>query len=190
MSATGTNAHARVLSGTLSNVKVKNTTAEIFFRAGDREEMASTGVVAAAMGLSGAAAGMVAMSMEEISEPVCQVSFEIEGKHVEALLWNWPFKDGDEVQAVVEPAPGGGYTGFAVADAAEKIIVLYPHVSAGLSAHWRRVAKFAFLAALGVNAVMTVLLLAIYASTENGKMEVMLKGGAPDCYVFSCYSLG
>ncbi|QGJ68110.1 hypothetical protein FDU21_22725 [Xanthomonas oryzae pv. oryzae] len=96
--------HARVLSGILSNVKVKNTTADIFFRAGDREGIATTGVVAATMGLSGAAAGMVAMSMDEMKEPVCQVSFDIDGKHVEALLWNWPFKDGDHVQVVAEPA--------------------------------------------------------------------------------------
>ncbi|WP_256723360.1 putative type VI secretion system effector [Xanthomonas oryzae] len=103
--------HARVLSGILSNVKVKNTTADIFFRAGDREGIATTGVVAATMGLSGAAAGMVAMSMDEMKEPVCQVSFDIDGKHVEALLWNWPFKDGDHVQVVAEPAGTDFFTG-------------------------------------------------------------------------------
>ncbi|AOD15800.1 putative type VI secretion system effector [Xanthomonas fragariae] len=140
------NAHTQVIGGTLRNVRLKNTTAEVFFRAGDREGMAATGVAAAALGLSGAAAGMVTMSMEEMSEPVSQVSFDLDGKHVEALLWNWPFKDGDEVQAVVEPAPDGGYTGFAVLDPKEKIIVLYPHVSAGVRAHWKNVFKFSFFA--------------------------------------------
>ncbi|WP_290438789.1 putative type VI secretion system effector, partial [Xanthomonas oryzae] len=138
--------HARVLSGILSNVKVKNTTADIFFRAGDREGIATTGVVAATMGLSGAAAGMVAMSMDEMKEPVCQVSFDIDGKHVEALLWNWPFKDGDHVQVVAEPAGTDFFTGFAVLEPDEKIIVLYPHVSAGGRAHWRNVIILSLLA--------------------------------------------
>jgi len=135
------NGQAQVLSGTLRNVKVTNTTAEVFFRAGDREGMAATGVAAAALGLSGAAAGMAAMSMEEMSEPVCQVSFDIDGKHVEALLWNWPFKEGDEVQAVVEPSSSGDFTGFAVLDPKEQIIVLYPHVSAGGRSHWKNVIR-------------------------------------------------
>ncbi|MGX8283777.1 hypothetical protein [Xanthomonas oryzae] len=56
---------AQVLSGRLSNVKLRNATAEVFFRQDDSEGMAATGVVAAALGLSGAAAGMVAMSLDE-----------------------------------------------------------------------------------------------------------------------------
>ncbi|MGX8285542.1 putative type VI secretion system effector [Xanthomonas oryzae] len=90
-------------------MNVTNTTAEVFFRAGDREGMAATGAAAAALGLSGAAAGMVAMSMEEMSEPVSQVSFELDGILVNALLWNWPFKEGDEVKAVVERGLNGEY---------------------------------------------------------------------------------
>ncbi|WP_256723070.1 putative type VI secretion system effector, partial [Xanthomonas oryzae] len=118
-----------------------NTTAEVFFRAGDREGMAATGAAAAALGLSGAAAGMVAMSMEEMSEPVSQVSFELDGILVNALLWNWPFKEGDEVKAVVERGLNGEYLGFAVLDPKERVIVLYPHVSAGSTAHWKGVIK-------------------------------------------------
>lgn len=99
---------AQVLSGILENVKIKNTTAEVFFRRDDSERIAATGVVAAALGLSGAAAGMAAMSMDEAKEPVCQVSFDLGDKHVEGMLWDWPFKEGDEVQVVVEPALAGG----------------------------------------------------------------------------------
>ncbi|WDN15997.1 putative type VI secretion system effector [Xanthomonas oryzae] len=132
---------AQVLSGRLSNVKLRNATAEVFFRQDDSEGMAATGVVAAALGLSGAAAGMVAMSLDETKEPVFQVSFELGDKHVEGMLWNWPFKEGDEVRAVVEPALNGGYICFAVLDPREKIISLYPHVSAGGRAHWLGVFK-------------------------------------------------
>ncbi|MBA8680781.1 putative type VI secretion system effector [Stenotrophomonas tumulicola] len=155
------NGQAQVLSGRLRNVKVTNTTAEVFFRAGDREGMAATGVAAAALGLSGAAAGMVAMSMEEMSEPVSQVSFDIDGKHVEALLWNWPFKEEDEVQVVVEPSPSGSYTGFAVLDPREQIIVLYPHVSAGGVAHWKNVIRLSSLVSAALVVFIYLLVMAI-----------------------------
>ncbi|UNE64486.1 putative type VI secretion system effector [Xanthomonas oryzae] len=151
----------QVLSGILSNVKVSNTTAEVFFRDGDREGMAATGAVAAALGLSGAAAGMVAMSLDEMSEPVSQVSFDFGDKHIKALLWNWPFKDGDEVQVVAELNSDGSYTGFAVSEPREKIIVLYPHVSAGGRAHWTRILRFAAFAGVAVSAVVSVALILV-----------------------------
>ncbi|ACD58194.1 ISXo2 putative transposase [Xanthomonas oryzae pv. oryzae PXO99A] len=133
---------------------VRNTSAEIFFRSSDSDGMAATGVVAAAMGLSGAAAGMAAMSMDEMKEPVCHVSFDIDGKHVEAVLWNWPFKNGDEVQVVVEPAPNGGYTGFAVLDPKDRVIVLYSHVSAGRKSHWKNVLKLSLLGGMSINIIL------------------------------------
>ncbi|WP_143684358.1 putative type VI secretion system effector [Xanthomonas oryzae] len=139
------NFHARVISGKLSNVRFDNTTAEVFFRDNDREGMAATGAIAAALGLSGTAAGMVASSMDEMKEPVCKVNFDLNEMHVQALLWNWPFSEGDEVRAVVEPAPSGGYTAFAVLDPNDKVIVLYPHVSAGSHAQWKNVLKIASL---------------------------------------------
>ncbi|MGX8280283.1 hypothetical protein ACWM4H_00030 [Xanthomonas oryzae pv. oryzae] len=70
-----------------------NTTAEVFFRDNDREGMAATGAIAAALGLSGTAAGMVASSMDEMKEPVCKVNFDLNEMHVQALLWNWPFRE-------------------------------------------------------------------------------------------------
>ncbi|AXM10419.1 hypothetical protein BRM61_26100 [Xanthomonas oryzae pv. oryzae] len=171
------NFHALLLSGTLSNVKVNNTTADIFFRAGDSKGMAATGVVAAAIGLSGAAAGMAAMSMDEMKEPVCQVSFDIDGKHVEALLWNWPFKDGDEVKAVVEPGPSGNYIGFAVLDPNDQVIVLYPHISTGGKAHWRNVLKIAFLVIGGLSILTWTFFLVIYVLVERVELKAAVIGG-------------
>ncbi|AXM40564.1 putative type VI secretion system effector [Xanthomonas oryzae pv. oryzicola] len=168
--------HARVLSGTISNVRVNDTTAEIFFRSSDSEGMAATGVVAAAMGLSGAAAGMAGMSMDEMKEPVCQVNFDIDGRHVEALLWNWPFKDGDEVEVVVEPREGGGYTGFAVLDPNEKIIVLYPHVSAGGKAHWRNVIRISAILIGVVNFLIWAFLLAAYILVKEIEFKAVVIG--------------
>ncbi|RBH91538.1 hypothetical protein BRL93_09995 [Xanthomonas oryzae pv. oryzae] len=152
---------AQVLSGILENVKIKNTTAEVFFRRDDSERIAATGVAAAALGLSGAAAGMAAMSMDEAKEPVCQVSFDLGDKHVEGMLWDWPFKEGDEVQVVVEPALAGGYICFAVLDPKEKIIALYPHVSAGGKAHWRNVIKLSAKVAIAIAVAADIFILSI-----------------------------
>ncbi|AKO04471.1 putative type VI secretion system effector [Xanthomonas oryzae pv. oryzicola] len=169
--------YAKVLTGTLTNVKVTNTVSDVFFRAGDSEGMAATGAVAAALGESGLAAGMVAMSTEEMKDQVCLVSFDIDGKHVEGMLWNWPFKDGDEVQAVVEPGKAGNYIGFAVSDPKEKIIVLYPHVSAGTAAHWKNVAKYVAYAAIILNLVLVLFLSLLYVTTDDGSLEFLLKAG-------------
>ncbi|MGS0579391.1 putative type VI secretion system effector [Xanthomonas oryzae pv. oryzicola] len=158
------NVYARVISGKLINVRVENTTAEVFFRDNDRDGMAATGAVAAALGLSGAAAGMVASSMDEMKEPVCKVNFDLNKMHVEALLWSWPFSEGDEVQAVVEPALGGGYTAFAVLDPKDKIIALYPHVSAGSHAHWKNVLKIASLFGVAFSVFMMAL---VFISTRT-----------------------
>ncbi|MGS0538885.1 putative type VI secretion system effector [Xanthomonas oryzae pv. oryzicola] len=163
--------YAKVLTGTLSNVKVTNTVSDVFFRAGDSEGMAATGALAAALGESGLAAGMVAMSTEEMKDQVCLVSFDIDGKHVEGMLWNWPFKNGDEVQVVAEPAPNGGYTGFAVLDPKERIIVLYPHVSAGRKSHWKNVLKLSLLVGISINLVMCALMIFIYLRSKNIDFE-------------------
>ncbi|KTF30949.1 hypothetical protein F0H33_14180 [Xanthomonas translucens pv. undulosa] len=186
------NARTQILSGTLRNVKVTNTTAEVFFRSGDREGMAITGAAAAALGLSGAAAGMVAMSMEEMSEPVSQVSFDLDGKHVEALLWNWPFKEGDAVQAIVESSPNGGYTGFAVLDPKEQVIVLYPHISAGGKAHWMNVWKIALLVASGMSFLMFAFVIFAYFFVKDIKFEsiYIVGGGASLCMLAICAWVG
>ncbi|MGY4882611.1 hypothetical protein EI541_16200 [Xanthomonas citri pv. eucalyptorum] len=184
--------HAQVLTGTLSNVKVTNTVSDVFFRAGDREGMAATGVAAAALGESGLAAGMVAMSTEEMSDQVCLVSFDLDGKHVEGMLWNWPFKDGDEVQAVVEPASGHGYTCFAVLDPKEQIIALYPHVSAGGKAHWRRLIKLAglFIGILNM-AALTILLFVFFSlDSEDKRVEgIYIVGLGAVILITSIFSL-
>ncbi|AXQ08857.1 putative type VI secretion system effector [Xanthomonas oryzae] len=169
---------ACIITGTLSNVKLENTTAEIFFSASDQGGMAATGAVAAALGLSGAAAGMVAMSMEEMKEPVSKVSFDVGGRHVEALLWNWPFKEGDEVQVVAEPTKGGGYIGFAVLDPKEKIIVLYPHVSAGGRAHWKNVFKISSMVTSVIIFLMLAFMVVAYTFSKEMKFEaVYIVGG-------------
>lgn len=159
-----------VLRGKISDVVVKNTTAEIFFSAGDREGMAATGALAAATGLSGAAAGMVAMSMDEMSEPVSKISFEIDGKKVEALLAAWPFNEGDVLDVVAEESIPGAYTGFSVSDPVNRIIALYPHVSAGSVAHWIKVVKYSALFSVAfVSVVCSIMVGLAYLAGLRGE---------------------
>ena len=140
-----------VIHGKASNATVEGVLVNTLGRTGDREGMAATGVIAAAMGLSGAAAHMAASSMEEMEEPVAKVSFELSGQPVEGLLWIWPFKEGDQLTAIGNRVPGGGFVALAVMNEADRIITLYPHVSAGRHAHWWRVFRYSF--AVGVLAV-------------------------------------
>ena len=166
--------NTQVISGTIRNLSVENITAEVFFRQGDREGMAATGALAAAMGLSGMAAGMVSMSAEETREPVTKVSFDLDGKLVEALLWNWPFKEGDQVQVVVEPL-GDKFIGFAVLDPQERIIVLYPHVSSGNIAHWKVVIKIASITGGIMNFILCCLVLLGDFSVNGGSVKGIIK---------------
>ena len=161
-----------VISGIVHNLKIDNTMADIFFQPADREGMATTGTLAAAMGLSGIAAGMASASIEETKEPICRASFELDGKRINALLWSWPFKEGDFVQVVVEPF-GDDYIGFAVIDPGVRVVVLYPHVTAGRNAHWSRVIKIIMLMTVGFSLLGSAIFLYLYFSSEKTDIRIL-----------------
>ncbi|MBH1431834.1 hypothetical protein I5U42_11060 [Stenotrophomonas maltophilia] len=62
-------------TGIISNLRVRRVVQNVFWRDGDRERMAATGAAAAALGLSGPAAGMAMMSNEETKEPATRIEF-------------------------------------------------------------------------------------------------------------------
>ncbi|WP_411852595.1 putative type VI secretion system effector [Stenotrophomonas sp. LGBM10] len=176
-----------VIHGIAGNATVEDVLVNTLGRAGDREGMAATGVIAAAMGLSGAAAHMAASSMEEMEEPVAKVSFELSGQPVEGLLWRWPFKEGDQLTAIGNRVPGGGFVALAVMNEADRIITLYPHVSAGRHAHWWRVFRYSF--AVGVLAVFIGLIticIALFPMDESDARQllVMWLGLIPSIAIF------
>ena len=72
--------------GEISNLCIQHTVENVFWRNGDREGMAATGAFAAALGLSGPAAGMAMMSAEEMEEPVVRVEFRLGDLIVKCLL--------------------------------------------------------------------------------------------------------
>ncbi len=128
--------------GKIVGLKVQHCVKNVFWREGDREGMAATGALAAALGLSGPAAGMAMMSVEEMEEPVTKVEFRLGEMDVEGLLWNWPFNEGDVVRVVGARNDEGRFFAISVLDEDRRIIVSYPHVSAGTLAHWISVLKY------------------------------------------------
>ena len=125
-----------VLRGVVRSLEVIETTVDAFQSEMLRTKTGAAGAVAAAAGLSGIAAGMVAMSMDEMREGAFGVSFEVDGKLVRGVLWNCFFQEGDEVEVVAEDM-GDHWSAFAVARPSDRTIALFPHVVSGTIAHFK-----------------------------------------------------
>lgn len=143
--AANTLGQLRVIRGKVCNLRIKNIVVNTLLRQRDREGVAATGALLAAMGLSGPAAAMAMTDVEEMDEPATLATFELNEFSVEALLWNWPFQEGDRLAAVGRDTGDGRFIALAVLDEVDRIIVLYPHLSAGRAAHWRKVARLSLL---------------------------------------------
>lgn len=134
--------------GTISGQRVQYVMENIFWLEGDCVGMAATGALSAALGHSGVAAGMAVMSSGEMEEPVARVEFLLDEVPVEGLLWNWPFSEGDFVRVVGKRDGEGKFFALSVLDESKRLIVSYPHVSAGSWAHWISVAKYSLMFAV------------------------------------------
>lgn len=133
----------------ISGLFVEHALEDVLSRSDDREHMAAAGVIAAALGLSGPSAGMAVMSSEGAQEPVVRVRFMLGELSVCALLWNWPFKEGQKVRVVGKRRPDETFFAISVLDEDQRLIVSYPHVTAGSASHWLRV----FWISLGISMV-------------------------------------
>lgn len=134
--------------GTISGQRVQYVMENVFWREGDCVGMSATGALSAALGHSGVAAGMAMMSSEEMEEPVARVEFLLDEMPVEGLLWNWPFSEGDFVRVVGKRDSEGKFFALSVLDESKRLIVSYPHVSAGSWAHWISVVKYSLMFAV------------------------------------------
>lgn len=149
----------KVLRGTIKNLDVQETTVDAFQGDELRVRSGAAGALAAAAGLSGIAAGMVATSMDEMREGAFGVSFEIDGQSVRGVLWNCPFKEGDEVEVVADKTDSH-WNLFAIARPRDRIISLFPHVVSGEISHyktslviWLKIALLCFAIALVVGGI-------------------------------------
>ncbi|HGM6069938.1 TPA: putative type VI secretion system effector [Stenotrophomonas maltophilia] len=142
--------------GIISDLRVKHVVENVFWREGDPSGIAATGAIAAALGLSGPAAGMAMMSAEEMAEPVTRVEFRLGETQVEGLLWNWPFSEGDRVKIVGSRGDNKKFFALSVLDEDKRLIVSYPHISSGSGAHWIGVLKYTLIFALPSAALFTL----------------------------------
>lgn len=125
----------QLIKGTIRGYQSRRVTGEFFFAPGDKDGAYATAVAASAAGLSGVGPGLLLLA-EGTEEEADLAEFALGDKKVEALVWSSPFKDGDEVEVVVE-RQGDVYKGLAIARPADRVVALYPHCSRGRNAHWR-----------------------------------------------------
>ena len=163
---------ARALSGVVRNLKVEVTTIDSFHGEELQQTTALAGALAAATGLSGLAAGMVAMSMDEMREEAFALTFELGDEVVRAVLWGNPFQDGDEVQVVAEEADGY-MRAFAVLRPSDRIIALFPHVVSGRAAHNRTTIRGLAWMSLIVAIVTSVLLTSLWIIGGIGDLVML-----------------
>ncbi|WP_152985260.1 putative type VI secretion system effector [Stenotrophomonas beteli] len=176
-------------AGIISNLRVRHVVQNVFWRGGDREKMAATGAVAAALGLSGPAAGMAMMSNEETKEPATRVEFRFGEMLVKGLFWNWPFKEGDSVRVVGRRDKAGNFIALSVLDEQKRLIVSYPYVSSGSWAHWIAVARYSL--ALSVPLYMIYIgFFLINALTGDGLAPLEMVADAYLICVLVCLYLG
>lgn len=134
--------HMQVLRGKLENYSKSRESANFVFTETDRNIMGSIAILASLAGMAGQAAS-TASSASDTTEPADFVKFTLNGKQVRGWLWCSPFKEGDEVEAVVEQH-GDEYYVYALTRPADRLIALYPHCSRGRKAHWKNAAKWWF----------------------------------------------
>ena len=163
----------RVLSGVMHNLKVEITTIDSFHGEELRQRTALVGTLSAAAGLSGLAAGMVAMSMDEVREEAFALTFELGGEVVRAVLWGNPFQEGDEVQVVAEEADGY-MRAFAVLRPSDRIIALFPHVVSGRSAHNQTTIRGLLWMSVVVAIAAVVLLTFFWAIGGGGEVGMLM----------------
>lgn len=147
-----------VLKGVIRDLNIEETTVDAFQGDELRNRTAITGALAASMGLSGLAAGMVTLSMSEMREGAFGVTFNVDGRCVRGVVWNCPFQDGDYVEIVAEPLDDH-WNAFAIARPSDRIIALFPHVVAGRYAHYRSSLKWlawVLAAVVGIVGVLAV----------------------------------
>ncbi|UXY16945.1 hypothetical protein N8I74_08015 [Chitiniphilus purpureus] len=90
-----------LLHGKITNLRKAREGASFFFTDSDRTTMGVIAVAAAAVGL-GSQAIAVASATTSVEEEADYLEFELDGQFVQGWVWRSPFREGDEVEVVVE----------------------------------------------------------------------------------------
>jgi hypothetical protein len=158
-------ANLKVINGCIKDLIVRSEDGNFVFSDRDRNVIGGAAVVAAIAGMAGPAMS-TAISMADTAEPAHFVQFIIEGETVAGWLWFNPFKEGDDVEAVVSQQNEALYL-YAIARPRDRIIALHPHCSRGRSAHWKNAARWFFKGGWWFGSACAIFFAIVFAFDSN-----------------------
>lgn len=132
-----------LVRGRLANVERTEKKHDFITTTGQRFAYDAATVLGTAAG-SAAAPGLVTMAGDRFEKSEW-VSFKVSDKTFEGWLWELPFEEGDEVEVIARPGENETYEVLAVKRLEDGLVAVYPHVTSGRKAHFRRTIKFSLL---------------------------------------------
>lgn len=106
-------------------------------------DLGPSAVSASLAGMGGAA---IAIATLDTSEAADYVEFTLEGRPLRGWFWRFPFRDGDEVEAVAvavaEESEGGVWSALGVRRESDGLVAVYPHCVEGRWPHYASTFRF------------------------------------------------
>ncbi|MEM5423030.1 putative type VI secretion system effector [Paraburkholderia ferrariae] len=129
-----------LLSGTISELKRSRRTRDFVLTQVQHQQIGATAVAASLMGSGAIGIGLISMAGNS-EEEADWVQFNLDGKQVEGWLWMMPMLNGDTVEVAAEQIGENRYVAYAVRRNEDGLLAIYPHATAGRSAHFRKSVK-------------------------------------------------
>src|SRR6218665_1194611 len=158
-------------SGVIQNYRCTRASASFVLTQRDRNQMSMVAVASALARLSGPASS-TAMYATDTEEEADYVEFDLSGRPMKGWVWRSPFKEGDEVEVVVQQGPKHAEL-VAIARPQDRIIALYPHCASGRSKHARIAVKCWLWLTLFLNGFTAGVLLFISRSDPASRGEMV-----------------
>lgn len=141
-----------VLRGRIEGLIVQQQDGSFVFSDPEKNAMGGVAVLAAIDGMDGPAIS-TAKAATDSTEPADYVQFSIAGKQIAGWLWFNPFREGDEIEAVVEQR-GQFFHVYAITRPKDRLIALHPHCSRGRIAHWKNALNWCWKLGFGFGITM------------------------------------
>jgi hypothetical protein len=145
-----------LLSGTISELKRSRRTRDFVLTQVQHRQIGATAVAASLMGSGAIGIGLIGMAGNS-EEEADWVQFNLDGKQVEGWLWMMPMLNGDVVEVAAEQIGENRYVAYAVRRKEDGLLAIYPHATAGRSAHLRKSVKAWILVSIAMYAVLPIL---------------------------------
>ncbi|WP_069267622.1 putative type VI secretion system effector [Paraburkholderia nodosa] len=148
-----------LLSGTISELKRSRRTRDFVLTQVQHRQIGATAVAASLMGAGAIGIGLISMAGNS-EEEADWVQFNLDGKQVEGWLWMMPMLNGDSVEVAAEQIGENRYVAYAVRRKEDGLLAIYPHATAGRSAHFRKSVKAWILVSIAMYAILPILWIA------------------------------